>query len=101
MSLSYKFNALIKTRHHLPARDFVEISIRNNEFLAEYFNMDRVHQMLNNHMSGKSNEYGKITALLTLSLWHKLFIEGEGDIEKNTWRNRVAENGGRIKGGVR
>lgn len=60
------------------SREFVEKHIRNNEFLAEYFNMDRVHQMLDGHMSGKSNEYGKITALLTISLWYKLFIEGEG-----------------------
>ena len=59
------------------SRDFVVEHIRDNPFLAEYFHMDRIHQMLDNHMSGRVNEYGKITALLTLSLWHKLFIEGK------------------------
>ena len=57
------------------SRDFVMKHIKDNPFLAEYFNMDRVHQMLDDHMNRKSNEYGKITALLTLSLWHKLFVE--------------------------
>lgn len=60
------------------SRDFVMKHIKDNTFLAEYFNMDRIHQMLDAHMGGKVNEYGKITALLTLSLWHKLFIEGKG-----------------------
>jgi asparagine synthase (glutamine-hydrolysing) len=65
------------------SRDFIIKHISGNPFLADYFNMDRIHQMLDDHMSGKSNEYGKITALLTLSLWHKLFIEGKGfkDVE--------------------
>ena len=40
--------------------------------------MDRVHKMLEEHMDCKRNEYGKIMALLTLSLWHKLFVEGQG-----------------------
>lgn len=60
------------------SKDFVIKHIKDNPFLSVYFNMDKVHQMLDEHMSRKSNEYGKITALLTLSLWHKLFIEGEG-----------------------
>ncbi len=59
------------------SREFVIKHIKENAFLAEYFNMDRVQKMLDDHMSGKSNEYGKITALLTLSLWHKLFVENE------------------------
>ncbi len=63
----------IRTR----SRDFVIKHIKNNPFLAEYFNMDRVHQMLDDHMNGKSNEYGKITALLTLALWSKMFVENE------------------------
>ena len=65
------------------SRNFIIKHIKDDPFLAEYFSMDRVHQMLDEHMSGKRNEHGKITALLTLSLWHKLFVEGEGYIEKN------------------
>jgi len=65
------------------SRDFVIKHVKDNPFLSEYFNMDKVHQLLDDHMSGKRNEYGKITALLTLCLWHKLFVEGEGYIEKN------------------
>lgn len=60
------------------SKDFVVSHIISNPFIAEYFNIDRVHQMLDNHMSKTSNEYRKITALLTLSVWHKLFIEGRG-----------------------
>jgi asparagine synthetase B (glutamine-hydrolysing) len=66
-----KTNEAIRTG----SRDFVVKHIKDNPFLAEYFKMDRVHQMLDDHMNRKSNEYGKITALLTLSLWHKLFVE--------------------------
>ena len=65
------------------SREFVVKHIKENPFLSEYFNMDKLHQLLDEHMSGKRNEHGKITALLTLSLWHKLFVEGEGYIEKN------------------
>ena len=58
--------------------DFVISHIKDNPFLAQFFNMDRVHKMLDDHMSEKSHEHGKITALLTLSLWHKLFVEDKG-----------------------
>lgn len=57
--------------------DFVEKVLRNNEIIAEYFNIDRVNQMLDDHFKGKANEYAKITALLTFALWGKLFIKGE------------------------
>lgn len=60
------------------SREFVIKNIRNNDFLAEYFKMEKVHEMLDNHMEGKKDEQMKILALLTLALWHKLFIEGEG-----------------------
>ena len=59
------------------SRDFVEKSIRNNEFLAEFFNMERVNQLLDDHISGKAHEPTKITALLTLALWGKMFVENE------------------------
>jgi hypothetical protein len=59
------------------SREFVEKSIRNNEFLAEFFKMDRVNELLDNHMGGKAHEPGKITALLTLALWGKMFVENE------------------------
>ena len=59
------------------SRDFVEKSIRNNEFLAEYFKMERVNQLLDDHMNGNAHEPGKITALLTLALWGKMFVENE------------------------
>ena len=59
------------------SRDFVEKHIRNNEFLAEFFKMDRVNELLDNHMSGKAHEPSKITALLTVALWGKMFVENE------------------------
>ncbi len=60
------------------SKDFVMKQIKENPFLAEYVNMDRIHQMLDDHIHGKCNEYNQITALLTLSLWHRLFIDGNG-----------------------
>lgn len=60
------------------SKDFIIRHISDNSFLSEYFDMNRVHQMLDDHMSGKNNEYRKITALLTLSVWHKLFVDGKG-----------------------
>ena len=59
------------------SRDFVEKSIRNNKFLAEFFKIDRVNRLLDDHMNGKAHEPGKITALLTLALWGKMFVENE------------------------
>lgn len=66
-------NTAIKT----DSKDFVVSHIKDNPFLAEYFRMDKVNELFENHMSGRKNEYGKITALLTLSLWHELFVEGK------------------------
>jgi asparagine synthase (glutamine-hydrolysing) len=61
------------------SNDFVVSRVRDNSFLAEYFEMDRVRQLLDDHMMGTCNAYGKITALLTLCLWHELFVEGNAD----------------------
>lgn len=60
------------------SKDFVISHISRNPFLAEFFNMDKVHRLLDDHMNGAADEYGKLTALLTLALWHKLFVEGKG-----------------------
>ncbi|MDL1969041.1 MAG: asparagine synthase-related protein [Deltaproteobacteria bacterium] len=59
------------------SRDFVEKSVRNNEFLAQFFKIERVNELLDNHLSGKAHEPSKITALLTLALWSKMFVENE------------------------
>lgn len=59
------------------SRDFVEKHIRNNEFLAEFFKMEKINELLDNHLSGKAHEPSKITALLTLALWGKMFVENE------------------------
>jgi len=39
--------------------------------------MDRVNELLDNHMSGKAHEPSKITALLTFALWGKMFVDNE------------------------
>ena len=57
------------------SRDFVISHIKDNAFLAQFFNMDRVHKMLDDHMNGKIDEKSKITALLTFALWGKLFVD--------------------------
>jgi hypothetical protein len=59
------------------SREFVEKSIRNNDFLAEFFKIEKVNELLDNHLSGKAHEHNKITALLTLALWGRMFVENE------------------------
>lgn len=59
------------------SREFVEKSIRNNEFLAEFFKMEKINELLDDHMNGKAHEPSKITALLTLALWGKMFVDNE------------------------
>ena len=59
------------------SKDFVEQAVRNSEIVAEYFNIDKVNQLLDNHFSGKVREYTKISALLTFALWGKMFVDDE------------------------
>ena len=40
--------------------------------------MGEVHRMLDDHMAGKVDQGPKIAVLLTLSLWHRLLLEGQG-----------------------
>jgi asparagine synthase (glutamine-hydrolysing) len=42
--------------------------------MAEFFNMDYLGRMLNSHLSGKSNQGGRIWSVLNFSAWHKMFI---------------------------
>jgi asparagine synthase (glutamine-hydrolysing) len=59
------------------SRDFVEKSIRNNEFLAQFFKMRKLNELLDNHINGKVHEPTKITALLTFALWGKMFVDNQ------------------------
>lgn len=60
------------------SREFVVKNIRDNPFLGEFFEMQHVHRMLDDHLAGKADEGRKIAVLLTLCLWHRLLLEGEG-----------------------
>lgn len=55
---------------------FVAGLLNDNPFLSEYLRMERVRSILDGHLRGEVNEYGKLTTLLTLALWHRLFVEG-------------------------
>lgn len=59
------------------SRDFVEKCIRNNDFLSEFFKMEKLNEVLDNHISGKVHEPTKITALLTFALWGKMFVDNQ------------------------
>ncbi len=59
------------------SRDFVEKSIRDNEFLAQFFKMTKLNELLDNHISGKVHEPTKITALLTFALWGNMFVDNQ------------------------
>jgi asparagine synthase (glutamine-hydrolysing) len=59
------------------SRDFVEQMLRDSEIVAEFFHIDKVNEMLNNHFSGKAKEYLKISALLTFAIWARMFVENK------------------------
>ena len=59
------------------SRNFVEKHLRNNEFLAEFFRTEKIDELLDNHLSRKAHEPNKITALLTLSLWARMFLDNQ------------------------
>ena len=58
--------------------DFIVRNIRNSPFLKEYLKIDRINQMLDEHINERQYSPRKITTFLTLSLWHKLFVEKSG-----------------------
>lgn len=42
-----------------------------------YFNPNYIHWMLDQHYTGKQNLTDQIFALLTLELWHRIYMDGE------------------------
>lgn len=56
------------------SKDFVLDRISGSPFIKEYFAYHRIKSLLDDHMADKVHEYGKICALLTLSLWAEEFL---------------------------
>ncbi len=50
--------------------------INSSEFLASRLHMDRVHEVLGEHRTGKSNRGAEVWSLMNLALWHRVWIEG-------------------------
>jgi asparagine synthase (glutamine-hydrolysing) len=59
------------------SKDFVMAILGNEKYLEDYFNMDYVNHLVLDHMEGKRNNFRKICALVTFSLWRKQFASGE------------------------
>jgi asparagine synthase (glutamine-hydrolysing) len=57
------------------SRDFVVNVLNQKEYLEDYFDMDMVDNLVADHMEGRRNEAGKISALLTFSLFRKQFCQ--------------------------
>lgn len=55
------------------SKEFVVDHIKSCPMVHDVFNKTEIDHMIQNHLSGKSNEPLKILALLTLALWHKHF----------------------------
>lgn len=57
------------------SKNFVISTLRQKEYLEDYFNMDAVNNLVADHMAGKKNAYTKICALMTFLLWRKRFCQ--------------------------
>ncbi len=56
------------------SRDFFLKKLKNNSFLSEYFDMDYLHNLLDAHMNGQTNQEEILCSLLAFALWGKIFI---------------------------
>jgi asparagine synthase (glutamine-hydrolysing) len=56
------------------SKDFVMRCIKDNIFLTEYLYMDKVINLLEEHLNGKKDEREKITKILTLSIFSNIFL---------------------------
>jgi len=57
------------------SRDFVEKHLRSNPYLEDLFEMDKVRQLVDDHMNGRADIYGKLCILLTFALWRGRFVD--------------------------
>lgn len=55
------------------SENFVLSTLKQKEYLEDYFNVDVVDKIVADHMSGKRNAYMKICVLMTFLLWRKRF----------------------------
>lgn len=53
--------------------NFVISTLKQKEYLEDYFNIDVVNNLVADHMSGKRNAYMRICVLMTFLLWRKRF----------------------------
>lgn len=63
------------------SREFFLKKLKNNPFLAEYFDMDQLHNLLNDHMDGKTYQEELLCALLAFALWAEIFIDGSEPLD--------------------
>jgi hypothetical protein len=67
----FHYNTWIRT----DSREFVLGVLSQKKYLEDYFNINAVDDLVNDHMEGKRHEYGMICALITFSLWRQRFWE--------------------------
>jgi asparagine synthase (glutamine-hydrolysing) len=68
---SFHFNEWLRTG----SKDFVIGILNQREYLEDYFNMDVINELVTDHMEGRRDDWGKICALVTFSLWRRQFCQ--------------------------
>lgn len=59
------------------SKEYVIDIIKSSPIICDYFNINEVSRMIDNHLNEKTNDQMKILSLLTIALWHKMFIESD------------------------
>lgn len=60
-------------------RDWTEGILLDKRTLERgYFQPDYIHNLVTNHMNGTVDKAGQLGALLSIELWHRQMIDGEG-----------------------
>jgi len=56
--------------------DFVRATLNQTEYLEDVFDIDRVHNLVERHLSGQVNAFEKICALMTFVIWGRNLVGG-------------------------
>ncbi len=59
-------------------KEFVLEVINRSDLLEDYFDMDAVYKLVQDHMEGRRNEYRLLGALITFSIWREQFCFNQG-----------------------
>ncbi|HEX2980158.1 MAG TPA: asparagine synthase-related protein [Anaerolineaceae bacterium] len=64
-----KPNLLMRT----VSRNFIRMYLWDGEYISDYFDVNKVRQLIEDHFEARRNAYWMISALLTFAIWRHLF----------------------------